>query len=206
MKSNTPLHNGLWEGDLVKVLVGLPVLLFVTLLLAKGYTEAGVRLVIRWSARIDVFFFCIVFGADALHLWMRNSLSFWLRMNQYYWGLAFAILHLVHLVFLGLLQWSFHPVFERAASISLVAGVGAYVFLILLFLPPITGAKRMAQSLAWRRLYELGMHWIWLVFMSSYWKRVLNVDLNYWPLAVLLVFVFGMRAWFGNTSTGRKAA
>ena len=44
--------RGIWEWDLVKLIVGLSVFLFVGLYLIGGLTEASTREAIRWSARI----------------------------------------------------------------------------------------------------------------------------------------------------------
>ena len=187
--------RGIWEWDLVKVILGLSFVLFAGVLLLGGYTEESVRKIIRWTARIDVFLFCLAFSATALHQWMQNSFSFWLMMNRRYWGVSFAILHLVHLAFLGLLQWSFHPLFELADGFELFVGGMAYVFVIVMLLTSFPVFAKPLSRRNWSRLHTFGGYWIWVVFMSSYWGRTLGGAYFYLPIALMLVLVLLLRLW-----------
>lgn len=192
--NDTSEGRGFWEWDLVKLLLVPSFLLLIFGLWSKGFTEEGVRLNIRWTARISVFLFCIAFAASALHLWLRNSLSFWINMNRKYWGISFAIVHLVHLCFLGILQMAFHPVFNLAASFSLFAGGMAYFFVVTMLLTSFPLFAKHLSRKQWSFLHTVGGYWIWTIFMSSYWNRAVE-DTNYLPIAILLVLVFFLRMW-----------
>ncbi len=182
--------RGIWAWDLVKFILGLSALLFALLYWTGGFTEASTRAAIRWSARISVLMFCLAFGASSIHYFMKNSFSFWILMNRKYWGISFAIIHLVHLAFLGVLQYFFHPVFTLAASISLFAGGMAYVFLILMLLTSFDAFAAKMSRRNWTFLHTIGAYWIWVIFARSYWKRVLfENEYSYLPLALSLVIV-----------------
>ena len=49
-------------------------------------------------------------------------------------GLSFMVFHTSHLIFLGLLQFEFHPVFDLAARKALMGGGLAYVFMYMMAL------------------------------------------------------------------------
>ncbi|MGK0365890.1 MAG: sulfoxide reductase heme-binding subunit YedZ [Saprospiraceae bacterium] len=94
----------------------------------------------------------LAFGATAIHLCFRNSLSFWVMMNRPFFGISFAILHLLHLAFLILLQQVFHPVFTLANSSALLAGGVAYFFIVLMLLTSFSPFKGMLSKSNWKRL------------------------------------------------------
>lgn len=140
-------NSGIWDWDVVKLAVGLPILLYLSFFLFFGFTEDGTRAAIAWSAKISFTLFCLAFAASAAHLRIRNSVSFWWLMNRKYFGISFAINHFIHLGFLVLLQQVFHPVFDLAANTSLMAGGLAYLFIVLmLFTSFETFSKYLSQK------------------------------------------------------------
>jgi hypothetical protein len=177
------------------VIITGAVILFSLFLLLNGWTEEGVRLVIRWSARLSIICFCLAFGARAIHLWGRRSITFWLLMNRKYLGVSFAILHLIHLGFLGLLQYSFHPVFTKAAATSLFAGGLAYLFVVLMLLTSFDRFANLITKQQWKRLHFIGGYWIWAIFVSTYSKGVLRGE--YWdaPFLGFLILILLLRLW-----------
>jgi len=198
-------ERGLWEWKLVKVVLTASILFFTANFLYFGFTETAVRQCIAWSARIDVVLFILAFGATAMHQYFRNSFSFWVMMNRHYFGISFAILHLLHLAFLVLLQQVFHPVFTLADSFALFAGGGAYFFVVLMLLTSFEPFKGMLSKTNWKRLHTFGGWWIWVIFMSSYWKRVFAEEYGFIILGVLLVFVGIGRVWiFWNSHIKKK--
>lgn len=184
---------GIWEWQLVKLIVFGALGLFTLFLGLKGISEEGVRLIIQWTAKIDVLCFCIAFGAASFHRTIKNSFSFWVYMNRKYFGISFAILHLIHLITLAVLQYSFHPVFEKAANSSLVAGGLAYLFVILMLLTSFERYSKMISRRNWDALHTIGGYWILGVFFITYLKRVQNEE--YWALffLLLIISVLGMR-------------
>ena len=185
---------GLWSWQLVAVIVGGSFLLFALLMIIYGFTETGIRHEIRWTARISVVLFSLAFAASGIHRFLQNSLSFWLLMNRKYLGISFAIIHLTHLFFLGILQFNFHPVFERAKTISLLGGGLAYLFVVLMLLTSFERFSKYLTRRQWKILHTAGGYWIWYIFLRSYWKRAFT-EYEYYPLAILLVLVILIRLW-----------
>jgi len=68
------------------------------LLAATGWTEPGVRLVIRATARTSVALFLAAFLASTLRRRWPGPATSWLLQNRRYVGLGFAVSHLLHLL------------------------------------------------------------------------------------------------------------
>ncbi len=188
----TEHSNGIWAWDIVKVILVGTVMFFGWMLFYYGFTEEGTRESIRWTARISVVLFSLAFVASGLHRMMPNSLTFWLLMNRKYFGISFAILHLLHLFYLGVLQYNFHPVFEKARTISLIGGGLAYLFLVLMLLTSFDRFSKMLSKKKWKLLHTIGGYWILYIFLRSYWKRAFT-EPEYYPIAILLVLVIIIR-------------
>ena len=116
-------------------------------------------------------------------------------MNRKFWGISFALMHLVHLGFLVLLQQYFHPVFEKAATTSLMAGGLVYLFLVLMLLTSFPFFAKKITSKTWKILHTAGGYWIWLIFMISYVKRVIHGSNEYIPLVLLFAITILLRIW-----------
>lgn len=192
MSTHQEQGRGLWEWRLVVVVVGLSVLYLGQLFLFNEFNETTNRQAIAVTARIAVVLFCGAFGAAALHHFMRQSFSWWLRMNRRYLGIAFAILHLTHLAFLVLLQYCFHPVFEMADISSLTGGGIAYLFVVLMLLTSFPATARFLSKRQWSWLHTIGGYWIWFIFFNSYWGKALEEN-EYFSVVFLLALVVLLR-------------
>ncbi len=185
-------NKGLWGWTFVKVVIGASLLYFIQLYYFGGFNETTTRQAIRMSARIAVVLFSFAFMASSLQYFFKNVFTWWLRMNRKYVGISFAIMHLVHLCFLIILQTNFHPVFNRAKTISLIGGGMAYVFLVLMLLTSFSVFSKYLSKKQWNILHAAGGYWIWYIFIRSYVKRV-TTEIEYLPLVVLLGLVMVLR-------------
>lgn len=175
------------------VFVTLSLLYFYSVFSLYGFTEDATRICIRISARISFMFFCIAFMASSLQYFIKGQFTFWLLMNRKFIGVTFAIVHLIHLCFLGMLQLEFHPVFELADLTSLIGGGGAYVFVVLMLITSFDLAKSKISSKNWKIIHTIGGYWIAAVFLTSYGKRSLT-EWEYIPLLCLLLVALLLRA------------
>ncbi|MBI1227983.1 MAG: hypothetical protein GC192_22315 [Bacteroidetes bacterium] len=191
--SNDDTSNGFWHWRIVQLTVGLSLLCFVIFYAIGGFTEESTRQCIRFSAKSSLILFSMAFSASAVQALFRNSFTFWWRMNRKFFGISFAIIHLLHLAFLVLLQRYFHPVFTLAKTYSLIAGGIAYLFLVLMLF---TSFKRFSKYLTqkqWKLLHTVGGWWIWTIFANSYFKRVLHGEMEYVPWMMLVLGVAVLR-------------
>ena len=58
----------------------------------------GVRMVIRFTARTSLLFFCLAFSAAALARLWPNAWTRWQRRNRRYLGVTFAASHGIHAI------------------------------------------------------------------------------------------------------------
>ncbi len=189
----TANSGGLWHWRIVQLTVGLSVLCFAAFYWLGGFTEESTRQCIRLSAKVSVVLFSMAFAASAVQGLLRNVLTFWWRMNRKYLGISFAIVHLLHLAFLVLLQQYFHPVFTLAKTTSLFAGGMAYLFVVLMLLTSFEHFSKHLSKKSWKLLHTVGGWWIWAIFASSYFKRVLHGEMEYLPWAGLVLAVGVLR-------------
>src|SRR5215468_11126897 len=64
----------------------------------RGFEVEGVRMVIRFTARTSLMFFCLAFSAAALARLWPNAWTRWQRRNRRYLGVTFAASHALHAV------------------------------------------------------------------------------------------------------------
>lgn len=189
--NNDTGSNGIWDWQLVQLILGLSGILFVSIMFYFGIIEEGLRYNIRWSAKISFTLFCLAFSSQGLHQVVRNSFSWWLRMNRKFLGISFAIIHLIHLLFIIQLHIQFHPIFETADTLSLLAGGGAYLFVVIMLLTSFDTFSKMISNRTWKWIHTIGGYWIWVVFLSTYYSRV--DEPIHWIFVIILVIVLLLR-------------
>src|SRR5262245_65804779 len=62
----------------------------------RGFEVDGVRMVIRFTARTSLLFFCLAFSAAALARLWPNAFTRWQRRNRRALGVTFAASHALH--------------------------------------------------------------------------------------------------------------
>lgn len=174
--------------QIVFLLLSLSLLIFIGIFALHGFLENSLRLNIRLSARISFLIFCLAFSASSLQYFIKGQFTFWLLMNRKFFGITFAIIHLIHLCFLVILQLQFHPLFELADTTSLLGGGGAYVFVVLMLITSFEMVKSRISNQVWKIIHTIGGYWIAAVFLASYGKRAMT-EWEYIPLLVLLIVV-----------------
>jgi DMSO/TMAO reductase YedYZ heme-binding membrane subunit len=169
-------------------------LMATALLAVAGSDEAGLRLVIRATARTSVVLFTLAFAASALcRRWPRPATR-WLLANRRHLGVSFAVSHLVHLLaILALTGWSPRAFLARAGLAAGAFGVLGYAFLAAMVATSFDATAARLGPRWWRRLHLVGAHWLWLVFFASFAPRTAESPLLYGPLAALLLAALALR-------------
>lgn len=160
---------------------------------AAGWSEEGVRIVVRASAKVGVVLFALAFSASSLRALWRSESTAWLLRNRRYVGLSFATYHFLHLGALVALAIAFpDPFVPNLVPATLIGGGLAYVFLLVMVL---TSTDRAAQRLGrrrWTLLHTVGSWYIWIIFVQSYVPRAFESPV-YVPFAALLLVVPSLR-------------
>ncbi len=157
--------------------------------------EEGARLVIRATARTSLVLFALAFSASALRRLWPGGFTTWLLRNRRYLGVAFAASHAIHLVAIVAFARIDPTEFGQISPVAnrIVAGL-AYVFI---FAMAATSLDRMVAWLGarrWKLLHTVGAHYIWLIFLLSFAKRIPQGP-GYALGSALLLGVMGLRLW-----------
>jgi DMSO/TMAO reductase YedYZ heme-binding membrane subunit len=156
----------------------------------RGFEVDGVRMVIRFTARSSLLFFCLAFAASALALLWPASGTRWLRRNRRYLGLTFAASHAIHavaIVCFAVMAPADYAVATTPAS-YIFGGIG-YAFIIAM---AVTSFDRTAATIGprtWRILHTTGIYYLWFQFMVSFGMRIPQMPNYVWFLMPLIVVI-----------------
>ena len=163
---------------------GLLTLGVAAVLLAHGTGEAGVRAVIRWTARSSLCLLCLALVADGI----RGNFFGWRHWVDVLRSLALS--HGVHAIAILVLAWytAGGNLMERATPVAMIGGGLAYLFIVL-------GVFRPRS-----RVVAFGLFWIWGVFLVGFGTRALRMPMPYaFPVALLAV------SMLVRVASGRRA-
>ena len=139
----------------------------------RGFEVDGVRMVIRFTARTSLLFFCLAFGAAALARLWPNGWTRWLRHNRRQFGVTFAASHALHAIAIVAFADMDPAGFATATSpASFVFGGIGYAIIIAM---TATSFDRTAAAIgprAWRILHLVGGYYLWAQFVISFGKRI----------------------------------
>ena len=159
----------------------------------RGFEVEGVRMVIRFTARTSLLFFCLAFSAAALARLWPNAWTKWLRRNRRYLGVTFAASHALHGIAIGCFALIDPVAYAAATSASsyIFGGLG-YAFIIAMTATSFDVTARALGPRAWRALHLVGGYYLLFQFTVSFGKRVPDTPL-YALFLIPLVTVFVLR-------------
>ena len=190
-------------------LVGIASVLLVALQLvlfqAGGTDEAGVRFVVRASARASFLIFVLVYLARPLRQLWPNAATRWMLRNRRYLGVSFGVAHFLHLFDIACLKLLLGDAFQRD-WVAIVVGGASYVLLAAMMLTSFDRTARWLGPRRWKWLHRAGLYWLWFIFMQSYTGRAVQMP-EFIPLAAAVWGALGLRiaaAW--HRSRARSGA
>ncbi len=149
---------------------------FVATISAFGTEEAGIRALVRTTARISFAIFVPVYLASPLRRLWPNAATRWVLRNRRYLGVSFAWAHGLHLLAIGMLVVLQGDAFESNLATIVFGGI-TYV---LMFGMAATSFDRSARWLGpkrWYLLHRSGIHMIWLLFTILWTSLAANSTL-----------------------------
>ena len=191
MPSGWPLVG--WSAAGIGLMAG-------ALFAASGTGDAGLRLVIRATARTSVILFTLAITASALRRRWPTSATRWLLANRRYLGVSFGVSHFVHLLaILALTGWSVRGFFTEAGPVAGIAGGLGYVVLAAMVATSFDATADWLGPAAWRRLHTTGLYYLWFVFFATFAPQVPRVPLVAGPFTLLLLLALALRLRDGST-------
>jgi DMSO/TMAO reductase YedYZ heme-binding membrane subunit len=144
----------------------------------RQFEVDGVRMVIRFTARTSLLFFCLAFSAAALARLWPNAWTRWQRRNRRTLGVTFAASHGIHAIAIVCFATMDPAGFAAATSAAsyIFGGIG-YAFIIAM---AATSFDRTAAAIgprAGRMLHLTGGYYLWFQFMVSFGKRIPDMPL-----------------------------
>jgi hypothetical protein len=189
-------------GRLIAAVTLLLLAMSAAILELAGTGEAGLRMLIRATARSSLALFGAVFAASSLRSLWRTPATGWLLRQRRYLGLSFAISHALHLLAILGLSLVLGDAFE-VDLVTVIFGGGAYLMIALLAATSSDRAYAWLGRSRWHWLHWVGVYWIWIIFANSYTARAVMAiargteSLAYLPVAVFIWALLGVRiaAW-----------
>lgn len=183
--------NQLSRGWPLVLCVAFAVALFYcATLLVFGYNEESMRVLVRASARSSFVIFTCAFVAHALHtLWPRQGASRWARDNYSFLLVSLAVSHTFHALALAGLAHVTRGESLGQREVFDYAG-GGLAYALMYAMAATSFAKERGRAL--QMLHDVGMYYVWVVFMNSYGGRAIH-SLAYVPFALVLVAALALR-------------
>jgi DMSO/TMAO reductase YedYZ heme-binding membrane subunit len=159
----------------------------------RQFEVEGVRMVIRFTARTSLLFFCLAFSAAALARLRPNAFTRWQRRTRRYLGVTFAASHALHAAAIVAFANMDPTGFAAATSLAsyIFGGIG-YAFIIAMTTTSFDATAAALGPRAWRALHLVGGYYLLLQFTISFGKRVPEMPL-YSLFLIPLATVFALR-------------
>src|SRR5882757_8748130 len=190
-----PSHRKNWfEGwRLFAVLTLVLIVLSIWIAGMRQFEVDGVRMVIRFTARTSLLFFCLAFSAAALARLWPNGWTRWQRRNRRTLGVTFAASHAIHAVAIACFASMDPTAYAAATSLAsyIFGGIGYAVIIAM----TATSFDRTAKAIGPRGfliLHVAGGYYLLFQFMVSFGKRIPDMPL-YGLFLIPLVAVFALR-------------
>jgi methionine sulfoxide reductase heme-binding subunit len=137
---------------------------------AYGQSVEAAQAMTRFTARISLLIFALVFSASALHKLFRSEYTAELLRNRRQFGLSFAYSHTVHLlaiiIFLRLSG-------DEAPLLTLAFGGFAYLLTYAMAFTSNDWSVRKLGARSWKALHKTGVYYLWFIFFITYLRRLL---------------------------------
>jgi methionine sulfoxide reductase heme-binding subunit len=135
-----------------------------------GQSVEAAQAMTRFSARISLFIFALVFTASALHKLFRSQNTAELLRNRRQFGLSFAYSHTIHLlaivIFLSLSG-------EKPPMVTVIFGGLAYLFIYAMAFTSNDWSVKKLGVKTWKALHKTGVLYLWFIFFVTYLGRLL---------------------------------
>ena len=144
----------------------------------RQFEVEGIRMVVRFTARTSLLFFCLAFGATALAKLWPTIWTRWQRRNRRYLGVTFAASHGLHALAIAAVAVMDPAGYAAATSIAsyIFGGIG-YAFIVAMTATSFDRTARAIGLRAWHMLHVTGGYYLLLQFSVSFGKRIPDMPL-----------------------------
>jgi hypothetical protein len=180
-------------------------LMAVSLVLASP-DVAGVRSVIRWTARTSLVLFLLTFTASAAWRRWPGAWTRWQLANRRYLGVSFAVSHTLHLIAILAFARMAPMAFDQASNPhTRIVGEVGYPFIFAMTATSFDATAAWLGRRAWKILHRTGSWYLWFVFLLSYATRAVR-DSHYWIGVVAVLIALAVRTVPVRSLAARRIA
>lgn len=160
---------------------------------SETYSQA-----IQWSARYSGLLFVLVFAIRPINQTKSTSWANTLLKQRRYWGISFALAHLVHLsTIIVKVQWYHNGDFLAVAPLStqLVSLFLVLCMMAMLFTSNNWSIKKLGAK-RWKTLHVVCLYLLALSFTSSFLGKALDPERSswvYWSFSIALLLIWALR-------------
>jgi len=177
-------------------LVGLAVLVIganlLYLAVHHGWSEEGLRSAIRATARSSLILFLAAFSASSLATLLPSQGSRWLLANRRFFGIAFAISHLIHGAAIITLAVRTGGGSLTARVIGLASAGVLYGVILFMLATSFDRSAAWVGPRLWKRGHTLGSYLIFLTFLATYARKAMD-SRGFLTHVLLLLTVLALR-------------
>ena len=149
---------------------------FVASIQAFGTEEAGIRALVRVTARISFAIFVPVYLASPLRRLWPSAPTRWALRNRRYLGVSFAWAHGLHLLAIVMLALLLGDAFESDLP-TIVFGGATYLLMFGMAATSFDCTARRLGPQRWNLLHRCGLHMLWLLFTILWTGRAATAPL-----------------------------
>ena len=154
--------------SVVRIGAGVIFAVFALTLVTQGWSEAGLRVLVRVTARLALVAFLLAFAASSVSVLAAPRARWW-RRNRRALGHTFAVAMAAHMAaFMSLGYLHTDSFWQKLATSSLIGGAVGYVLISAMTLTSFARPAKWIGRRAWNVLHKSGMYVFWAIFMASY--------------------------------------
>ncbi len=154
--------------SVVRISAGVIFAVFAVTLVTQGWSEAGLRVLVRVTARLALVAFVLAFAASSVSALAAPRARWW-RRNRRALGHTFALAMVAHMAaFMSLGFLHADSFWQKLATSSLIGGAVGYVLIGTMTLTSFPRPAKWLGRRAWNVLHKSGMYVFWSIFAASY--------------------------------------
>ncbi len=157
-----------------------------------GWSDFGLRGAIRVTARCSFVLFLAAFSASSLALLLPSRATRWQLANRRYFGISFALSHLVHGAAIVTLAVRTGGGSLTARLVGLSAAGVLYGFIVFMLVTSFDRPAAWVGPRVWKRVHTIGGYLIFVTFLASYGVKAFESP-AYLPQVTALLAVLGLR-------------
>jgi sulfoxide reductase heme-binding subunit YedZ len=174
----------------------------------NGISGESILASMRIMLKVSFVLFFLVFTSSALSKIINHPVTNWLKLNQRYLGLSFAIHHLIVGCCILVLATQYNELFlDTTYPLQRIVGTFSYFMIVILAMTSSNRAVTLITPTLWKYIHVFGIYMVWTSFVFSYVRHTMRISVvEYLPFLIATVLALGLRiyVWLDHKKMFRK--